>query len=81
MKIIEPGAAISFVLLKRVGKSYRFTSYEGKMVKFGQSLSHVAFKNGRNAVVQTSTIREAGRQNALTEAVLSGMGSPDGGEV
>jgi len=73
--MIEPGTEVTFVGTKKVGRSYKITAYEGKMIEFGKMFSRVAMKNGRKVMVQTNTVRQLGQMNALTEAVLEGLGA------
>lgn len=65
------GDKVSFVVIRRPGRSISCTVKEGVLVKHGEEYSEVKTKNGDVIVVRSNTIRIQGQKNALTEALSS----------
>jgi len=72
--MIDPGSKVTFVRTKKSGSSFKMTVYEGKMIEYGTMFCRIGLKNGRVGWVQTDCVRKIGDPNALTEAVLEGLG-------
>lgn len=68
------GQKVTFIAVRRTGKTIKFTSRDGVVDELNGDVAVVRSKNGSLHNTPLSDLRAKGERNALTDAVLAGLG-------